>query len=146
MLPVLGSLLLLLFAYLTWKDWPGIRDAWRSRKWKPTHARVVKMKDHWFEMDVAGKYSTATKKTIRETFYTFRYVVNHTTFHTKRFSFGGRMDQSDAQFSAGDSVTIYYNPAHPSEAVVQRGLSFSVLSAPLIGITLAAIMWWVSRH
>jgi hypothetical protein len=135
----IGLTIIAFFGFLTFRDWPTIRIAWQSRRWLPAPATVMDMKDHSFVIDSVNKYSAATTTKYVESEFMFRYTVNEVSHTSNCYSFGGHVDQLDAPFAVGNVTTIYYDPHDPSRAVVKRGLSISILSAPLL--TILGVAW-----
>jgi hypothetical protein len=75
----------------------------------------------------------------------YEYEVNGQTYRGDRLrigieSFSGsrrRVEQELARYPVGSAVTVYYNPANPAEAVLQRGAGSK--AALVIGITFLVI-------
>jgi hypothetical protein len=79
----------------------------------------------------------------------YRYVVEGRTYEATRVYFGPmELNPADAKsyvkrYSPGTAVTVHYNPAHPSQAVLQAGASAANYVA--VGVSLAfltaALVW-----
>ena len=58
---------------------------------------------------------------------TYAYVVNELTYEANQFSYGCqpaslyRSRQVVASYPVGSKVLVYYNPANPQSAVIERG-------------------------
>jgi hypothetical protein len=75
----------------------------------------------------------------------YEYEVNGQTYRGDRLRIGiesfigsrRRVEQELARYPVGSAVTVYYNPANPAEAVLQRGVGSR--AALVIGITFLVI-------
>jgi hypothetical protein len=57
------------------------------------------------------------------------------------FGDGATLNATEAKreshdYAAGDSVTVYYDPAHPARAVLERGIWQNSVSLALMGVLL----------
>jgi hypothetical protein len=139
---LIGFFVAVVFGYFSYKDWPTIRLAWRSRAWLPTPATVVDMVDTSFVIDSVSAHTTASRTIFTETQFTFEYWVDEKVYWSTRFSFGGHVDQPWGGYSVGDKVTIHYDPDAADQAVLHRGLTSSLLFSTTLCV--AGLAWAIA--
>lgn len=83
---------------------------------------------------------------------TYSYSVAGATFTSDRVMFGDRFGyglglnaQADKYPLAGQPVMVRYAPDHPSEAVLELGVSIGAVSGAIlgvIGLVIGTVPWW----
>lgn len=75
----------------------------------------------------------------------YQYTVNDLPYTADKLSYhGGSFSKGEAQlkadeYSVGKEVLVYYNPSDPHQAVLERGVAWSNLLFPAIGVGLFVI-------
>lgn len=123
-----GIIVFLIFGRLTFLEQPQLRLAFASRKWRPVTGVVIDIEDIPFMVDPASRYASGS----RENLITVHYEVSGVRFKTQNYSFGGHLDQPYGIHRMDQKLTVYYNPSNPAEAVVKRGVTFSLFVSPLL--------------
>lgn len=150
--------LVLLAAWLGIRAWTDLRRAWQARGWLPV-AGVV-MQSEVEEVLVRVRVSTSVNATRLVLRYrprvVYRYTANGATHWSDRLHFGAVLLSSDttaashmiARLPPGAVVTIYYNPANPADAVLERRVGWGthalwlttlLVLATAVGITLVIV-------
>lgn len=109
-----------------------------SMHWPPTTGKIVSSAVTHGPHTERGEQRAAPK------FYPeikYEYVVNGTTFSSERRGIGGEIGLAEnaahaivERYAVGAQVTVYYNPAQPSEALLERqvtGLQLRQLILPV---------------
>ena len=123
-----------------------------SKRWPETDGRILssEVTSHR-SLDSNGTHTTMHEPAIR-----YEYNANGQHYESKEISFGGINGTSStdfaegivARFAAGSSVRVFYNPAKPSEAVLEHSgagcnmvllLLFSVIELGLIVLLVAGL-------
>jgi hypothetical protein len=143
-----GSLVLLSIFGLFWSsiilmaDFFAAREIagqWRSRSFTETsgHVRSSTLTQHF------GRHVTYTADLVYE------YTVNGTAFTGSRLRYGGwtssagqARDMVDSH-PAGSATAVFFDPANPSDAVLETGLDGGTLSLTLIFAPFNVIMLWI---
>ena len=120
----------------------GVRNAWRaaaSRGWPTVPGVVVASarETHVTYDQRSNRSSKAYGSRVR-----VRYAVGGAEYETEQRRFGqivGTTDPSDAallvlRYPSGAPVTVAYDPAHPSRAVMEPGLFAEALWLPAAGL------------
>lgn len=113
--------------------WVFVQDAWLSLSsghWQPIKANIVESKIN------RGNRGGADSPWIE-----YRYVVDDQTYHSDRIDFGvwsyGDVATYIQRFPVGASVSAYYNPDDPDEAVLVKA------GALVANILLCVLMWGI---
>lgn len=77
----------------------------------------------------------------------YQYTVQGRQYESTREEFGGRSSfpRCEAHFKPGDSTTVYYDPANPEVAVLERGGASPAVAKGIIGLLSMAMSWLVFR-
>jgi hypothetical protein len=134
-----GFLLFCVFGFMTARERRLRRQAWSSRHWLPTEGKVIDVSDNSFSIDSVNQYTPATKTKYYEDLLTISYQVDGEKYVTTNYSFGAHVDQPFEMHRVGDRVTVFYNPNEPGNAVVNKGMTFSLLLSPIF--TLIGLIW-----
>jgi hypothetical protein len=150
-LAVAGVILLAVAALLIGIGWFSRQKVKASQAWPSTPGRIV---GSGVEVSSGSEGGNVYRAVV-----TYRYQVGGQVFQNNRRVFGdtvsssnrGAAERTAARFVAGSSVPVYYNPANPQDAVLERksgvaglmfglGALFVVLGCGLAGcaVTLAA--------
>ena len=130
------------FGRLALQDFPQLKLALASRRWRPVTGIVTRITDNSFAIDSASKYSSATQTQYSEDLVTVGYEVSSVPYMTRTYSFGGHADQPHCVHRVGDNLTVYYNPSNPAQAVVKRGVPLSLLLCPLLCLSGVGLVMW----
>lgn len=121
--PILIALVILMFfclsAYLIFFGLMEINAAWSSRNWPSADGEIITS-----EVSFDGEFYHA------DIFYEF--VVGHSKFSGSKVSFGGDLRTDSEQihqdiidkYPKGSDVVVYYDPALPTNSVLEKGYSF----------------------
>lgn len=132
-----GVLLVLLFAlpFAAVGTWAGysiarnVYDAWRMQGWSSTNGTLV---------DAGYTSNTGDDSTTYKAYATYRYNVNGQSYTGSRVGLSGGSDNvGDWQMDTGarlaaalernEPVPVYYDPAAPAEAILDRELRIGML-------------------
>jgi hypothetical protein len=105
------------------------------------HSLFVVMRYHKVQAEVIS-----VKKTYQHAGDTTRTYIPTVQFKTKdgkTFTARTSHASSTYDFSKGDIIPVYYNPQQPG--TIKIGTFMSMWPGPMIGLTLAAIIFWSSR-
>lgn len=76
----------------------------------------------------------------------YSYVVHSTTYHSTRYAFGygdGRDDRKHRviadKLKSNPKLSVRYDPAHPSEAVISTEVQTNVTTLGYAGLVMAAV-------
>lgn len=137
-----------LFSYFTCADCTQFLMAVRSMRWKKASAMISEVKrDTSVDSCVAnfpgsGKYKPFYTVTI----CVYRFQVNDVWYSGDRYSFGGYADQNTMLRNSGDTIAVFYDPQNPSESVVVKGLTPTLLFSPLVALsTMTALLWMLAE-
>jgi hypothetical protein len=130
--------------WLLYKERILITLGLRSYSWKATTGTIVDSRDESFVTDgLTGSAGTGIGEVRwNEQTYIFEYKVADRLYRCSRYCFGGWAEQLAATYSIGDTVTVYFDPANPHQAVLKRGLTWSATFGiwPLI-VSLGYALW-----
>ena len=86
----------------------------QAAQWPATPGRVIQSQLYWGK-DADGKPS-------QEVALTYEYAVNGQTLRSTRvkFGFAPNPNQTVQKYPVGAAVQVFYNPAKPTEAVLER--------------------------
>lgn len=107
---------------------------WQSRgarKWAQAPGRILKSGIEARHHQFSGEAETVRNEPAIE----YEYSVGGETYRGGRVAFGSSDGPEAilARYPAGKSVTVYYNPAHPRDCVLERDIPKGVLSGcPLL--------------
>ena len=139
MLFVVASLCL--FSCLTYSDRSSLRQSLRSFRWVKAEARIRSVEDHSFIIDTVGPYSGRPTR-YDEMKCRYRFKSGGHQYEGSQYSFGGNVDQNWPSLSAGEKITIYHDPADPSQSVVKR-MSPTLWLSPLCLLGSAVSTLWL---
>jgi hypothetical protein len=143
---------LVVFAYLY-----KMAEVRKARTWLSTGGVVTKSQvRNRKRSDMDGKSTMES-----EPYVTYEYMVGSKQYHGSRISFAEKIGGADIQptlkrYPVGATVTVYYNPADPQEAVLERvvpavvkkgagGLGGCILGAAvLVPLAVAALNRWLA--
>ena len=115
----------------------NLSKARESAGWTETEGEVIAS-----DVDRKGSSSSSNRWRAR---VRYKYSVNGEVFECDRVDFvKANMSLTKAkeragQYSAGTQVTVYYDPADPSEAVLENGVKLQVYFMPGIGLVFVVI-------
>lgn len=128
-----------------------------SQTWQTTHGKIISSQ--------VGTSARSMDRRSPPKYYpelTYEYVVDEHTYRGERRGIGGEIGLAEnaardivARYPAGAAVTVYYDPAQPSEALLERavtGLQTKHILVPfLIGAAILAagllfVVWWMSER
>nr|WP_276315227.1 DUF3592 domain-containing protein [Mesorhizobium jarvisii] len=109
---------------ITFVKW---REVQALSRWLPTPGKVISSRVEAREVRSSGAGSDSTDTTEMRNFpaITFEYKVGGKKFQSSRYSVKENLGNFEvretlAQFPRGAEVTVFYNPADPSKAVIER--------------------------
>jgi hypothetical protein len=115
---VIGGAGLVLIAAL----WPTLRRTWRTRRWRSAAATIL---ESWLDDGGGDPRDRRAKVCAR-----YRYSAGGATFVGERLAFTSPVHRSAIgaerhlkQLSPGKRIEIWYDPANPSDAVIERAVS-----------------------
>lgn len=100
--------------YLVVPSWQNIRGSHKASTWSQTTATVIRSK-------AIESYSQGRNHTIYD--FEYRYRVDDREFTSSRYSFrfaSGDQRVAVKRHDVGHEITMYYDPANPSQSVVDR--------------------------
>jgi hypothetical protein len=125
-----GGVFAVLFPLVSWLR------ARASRSWPRTGGRIT---ESTLDREVRHGRSDSYMPRVR-----YEYTVGERTYGGSQLNFWGSVggsravaERTTARYPAGATVTVYYNPQDPSEAVLDRAFSPRVLILPPVGLFLA---------
>ena len=106
--------------------------------WAPTPATVVESEAVWGTSSSGGR----TARTWLPRF-TYQYEIGGQVYRGKRIAFyrrctGSRAQELVARHPIGSKLQVYYNPAHPAEAVMERNFR-ALWVSPFFAIVYGAL-------
>lgn len=156
-----ATLLLLLPALLiagiavvvAFQAWNAQRRAWTARGWLETSGRVISAGIRAEQVrqptSIGERYRMVTRYAPH---VVYRYTARNAVYQSERMTLGTRLLHSDAEDAAriaarypiGSAVTVYYNPADPAEATLDRHTSGGTIVLWLVALGLLAIAGMVA--
>lgn len=147
-----------LFAWFTALLGRGIAaQAGATRGWKQTAGRIVSSETEQFRTrsDTSGsssKVSVGPYRTQHRQRISYAYQVGGIDYASDRVAFGGRTSGTVAaletrmvkKYPAGRQVTVYYDPAKPTNAVLERDAKHMWLLWTCVALFLAAAAWFAT--
>jgi hypothetical protein len=113
-----------MLSLITFVKW---REVQALSRWLPTPGKVISSRVEAREVRSSGAGSDSTDTTEMRNFpaITFEYKVGGKKFQSSRYSVKENLGNFEvretlAQFPRGAEVTVFYNPADPSKAVIER--------------------------
>ncbi|WP_245481743.1 MULTISPECIES: DUF3592 domain-containing protein [unclassified Mesorhizobium] len=113
-------------SFITFMKW---REVKALSRWLPTPGKIISSRVEAREVRNSGVGSDSTDTTEMRNFpaITFEYKVGGKKFQSSRYSVKENLGNFEvaetlAQFPRGAEVTVFYNPADPSKAVIERTL------------------------
>ena len=120
--------LALFAAFIALFGWGLKRQAAQADGWKQTPGRITASDTEAFQ---AGRERLSTpSRTLQRQRIIYAYTVGGVNYVSDRVSMGARTSSSVAameqaqvrRYPVGKTVTVYYDPANPSQAVLERGV------------------------
>ncbi|BCH02519.1 hypothetical protein MesoLj131b_45180 [Mesorhizobium sp. 131-2-5] len=113
-----------MLSLITFVKW---REVQALSRWLPTPGKIISSRVEAREVRSSGSGSDSTDTTEMRNFpaITFEYKVGGKKFQSSRYSVKENLGNFEvretlAQFPRGAEVTVFYNPADPSKAVIER--------------------------
>jgi hypothetical protein len=108
----------------------------RAKRWPGTPGKVVASAAEARDVDVGGPNSTDTERR-NFALIVYAYTVAGREYRCDRVSIGENMGNFEvaetlAKYPVGTTVTVYYNPSDPAQAVIERDLPPGLWKAPVI--------------
>lgn len=135
---VILGLVMFLGGLLAWATMQPIIDYTRSLSWPQTEGEILRSGVVVVEGDDSISYHPSAD---------YRYVVNGEPYRGDRLFFGSQWNgpvERPAQrivdrYPEGQPITVFYDPANPSESVVERRLGTGVIVVfPIMVLVVAA--------
>ena len=121
-----GSMLLLML-------WAGRRQSAAAARWPQTVGRIVSSSVESHKTR-AGSAGSGTWVTVYQAVVEYSYRVGDRDYHSTQLSFGGRVsagregaEATAARYRPGSDVMVRYDPANPSDAVLETTVAFAPL-------------------
>ncbi len=122
---------------VSWWGWRILQNARVSASW-PTTSGQIAYSEVRIDRDEDGTTYHAD--------VTFDYVVDDRRYSADTVNFGEygssnrrHAEEIVAQYSVGQAVTVYYNPAEPETAVLEPGVTWSSYLVLGIGLIFACV-------
>ena len=147
-----------LFALFTALIGRGIsKQAGATKGWAQTTGRIVSSETEKFRARTgtsgssskvaAGPYRTHYRQRVN-----YAYQVGGNDYASDRVAFGGRTSGTIAslesasvkRYQAGSKVTVYYDPANPTQAVLERDAKHMWLLWVCVALFVAAAAWFAT--
>lgn len=135
------------FSLITFVKWREVRALSR---WLPTPGKVISSRVEARKVRVSGVGVDSNDATEIRNFpsITFEYKAGGKTFRGSRYSVKENLGNFEvaetlAQFPCGADVTVFYNPADPSKAVIERTLpegAFKFMVKLSAGLVIGAVV------
>ncbi|UVK37182.1 DUF3592 domain-containing protein [Mesorhizobium sp. AR10] len=132
---------------ITFVKWREVRAL---SHWLPTPGKIISSRVEARKVRVSGVGVDSNDATEIRNFpaITFEYKVGKKTFRGSRYSVKENLGNFEvaetlAQFPTGADVTVFYNPADPSKAVIERTLpegAFKFMVKLSAGLVIAAVV------
>ncbi|BCH10320.1 hypothetical protein MesoLj131c_45780 [Mesorhizobium sp. 131-3-5] len=113
-----------MLSLITFVKW---REVQALSRWLPTPGKIISSRVEAREVRSSGAGSDSTDTTEMRNFpaITFEYKVGGRKFQSSRYSVKENLGNFEvretlAQFPRGAEVAVFYNPADPSKAVIER--------------------------
>jgi hypothetical protein len=125
--------------------WVSIKQAVAASRWPVAEGRVVSSTTESFKTRVGGAH-TGQLVTFYQAVVEYSYRVDGRDYHGTRLSFGGKQSTAEgpakrkaARYPSGSTVQVRYDPADPSQAVLETrvALSWLLLVASVVFLGLA---------
>lgn len=124
-----------------------LRQAIATRSWpqvtgRVLHARIIK--SGWSNRS-RGRVAFSS---VYDPLVEYEYTVNGVTYQGRRIAVGtgyshsvrGEVERQVAPYKAGADVTVFYDPADPSQAVLEHGLAGGPILLVIAGVVFVVIM------
>ena len=132
---------------ITFVKW---REVQALSHWLPTPGKIISSRSEARKVRVSGVGVDSNDATEIRNFpaITFEYKVGKKTFRGSRYSVKENLGNFEvaetlAQFPTGAEVTVFYNPADPSKAVIERTLpdgAFKFMVKLSAGLMIGAVV------
>lgn len=139
-----GSFALLIAGVIVVAVVVKLREIRRAKRWPSTAGRVIasRVQSRRKQPGDAG-YDFHDTEVTNEPFVEYEYAVGGRTYSCSRVTIGDMTSASElgtilGRYPVGTAVTVYYDPADPSKAVLERDLPKGTLWA--IGCVLALVV------
>ena len=128
-------------AGLVWWGWTILQNARASADWPIVEGRITRsLVDHSTDAEGGDSYSPEV---------TFVYVADGRSYEGRTIKFGENSYSSErkaqeilSHYPMGQTVTVFYDPAHPDKAVLEPGVSggsYIVLSIGVLFVLIAFV-------
>jgi len=111
------------------------KKAQASLQWPSSRGRVIS--------SALNRRQDSDGNQSEEALVVYEYLVGGATFQGKRIAFGGSgaggARKSVQRYPAGATVAVYYDPAKPASAVLERSAGGGMFVLPLVGGVFAII-------
>ena len=134
-------------SFITFVKW---REVQRLSHWLPTPGKIISSRVEARKVRVSGVGVDSNDAAEIRNFpaITFEYKVGKKTFRGSRYSVKENLGNFEvaetlAQFPTGAEVTVFYNPADPSKAVIERTLpdgAFKFMVKLSAGLVIGAVV------
>ncbi|MGX5841226.1 DUF3592 domain-containing protein [Mesorhizobium sp. ArgA1] len=134
-------------SFITFVKW---REVQVMSRWLPTPGKIISSRVEARKVRVSGVGPDSEKVTETRNFpaITFEYKVGNKKFRGSRYSVKENLgnfevEETLAQFPTGAAVTVFYNPADPSKAVIERSLpegAFKFMVKLSAGLVIGAVL------
>ncbi|WP_246679958.1 DUF3592 domain-containing protein [Mesorhizobium sp. B1-1-9] len=136
-----------MLSFITVMKWREVRAL---SHWLPTPGKIISSRVEAREVRSSGAGSDSSDTTEMRNFpaITFEYKVGGKKFQSSRYSVQENLGNFEvtetlAQFPRGADVTVFYNPADPSEAVIERTMpdgAFKFMFQLSAGLVIGALV------
>jgi hypothetical protein len=113
--------------------WAGRRQSAAAARWPLTIGRIVSSRVESYRTRV-GRAGSGSWVTVYQAVVEYSYRVGNRDYHSTQLSFGGRVsagrefaDAKAAKYRPGSDVMVRYDPANPSDAVLETTVAFAPL-------------------
>jgi hypothetical protein len=113
--------------------WAGRRLSAAAARWPQTVGRIVSSSVESYKTRT-GRGDSGTGATVYQVVVEYSYRVGNRDYHGTRLSFGGQVsagrelaEAKAAQYPPGSDVMVHYDPANPSDAVLETTVAFAPL-------------------
>jgi hypothetical protein len=132
------------------------KQAGATRGWAQTTGRIVSSETEEFrarsDINSPGKAAVGPYRSQYRQRINYSYQVGGLDFASDRVAFGGRTRGTVAsietgsvtRYPAGSSVTVFYDPANPSQAVLERDAKYMWLLWACVTFFIAAAFWFAT--
>ena len=105
--------------------WVGIRQSTIASRWPVAEGRIVSSRTESFQTRVGGA-SSGQMTTFYQAVVEYSYRVEGSEYHSTQLRFGAKESSGErrakakaARYPAGSKVQVHYDPADPSQAVLE---------------------------